>query len=95
MGFGARGSLKGNPLTNMHGFGNGMWVALTVVAVLSVAAVAWLSWRSERRERDVRRSYAAGRCARCGYDVRSTSGRCPECGDDLLAQAVAFWRDRA
>ena len=79
----------------MHGIGNGMWLALAVVALLSAAAVAWLSWRSEQREREVRRAYADGRCARCGYDVRSSSGRCPECGDDLLAQPVAFWRVRA
>jgi hypothetical protein len=79
----------------MGGLGTEFWLGSTAgVAFAALGGVAWLRLRSVRQERDLRRSYAAGGCARCGYDVRSTSGRCPECGDDLLAQAVAYWRDR-
>jgi hypothetical protein len=47
------------------------------VLAAAVVPVAWLStrWRNRRRL-----ALAAGRCARCGYDLRGTPERCPECG---------------
>lgn len=39
-----------------------------------------------RRQRRI----AAGRCVRCGYDLRASSGRCPECGTVVeLAKSAA------
>ena len=39
-----------------------------------------LPYRAVRRWRAARRKRLAGRCRRCGYDLRATPGRCPECG---------------
>ena len=46
-----------------------------MVGVLGVLPGVW--WR-RRRSRDGDR--VAGRCSKCGYDLRATPGRCPECG---------------
>lgn len=63
-------------------------VSLTVpnwaVALLFSVPLLWAIQGRWRRSRRV----SAGRCGRCGYDLRggSTTGRCPECGMAVLAQ---------
>jgi hypothetical protein len=59
--------------------------ALTAVlplAWLSLVTAGALRCRAESRRRH------AGRCIRCGYDLRATPGRCPECGQTPAAAAV-------
>ena len=47
----------------------------SVLLITGVPLALWLSARIRR----VRRR-AAGRCVRCGYDLRASPSRCPECG---------------
>jgi hypothetical protein len=48
------------------------WCLLVVAALLP--AGRFFGWRIGRHRRK------AGRCPRCGYDLRATPERCPECG---------------
>jgi len=47
----------------------------SVALLMALGPLAWLfsAGRQRRRRR-------AGRCQRCGYDLRATPDRCPECG---------------
>jgi hypothetical protein len=56
-------------------------VPLSLIAIYD----AWWLKAYLRRRRHRR----AGRCARCGYDVRFSNERCPECGHELPPRAVA------
>ncbi|MEZ0264115.1 MAG: hypothetical protein ACAI43_05265 [Phycisphaerae bacterium] len=54
------------------------FVAIPWWWVVAVGAIGPIAWRaSSIRARRWRR---AGRCAKCGYDLRGAPGACPECG---------------
>jgi hypothetical protein len=47
----------------------------------------YLSIRRWRREW---RRWRAGKCFRCGYDLRASENRCPECGETILPGSGAI-----
>jgi hypothetical protein len=70
-------TIVGNGLSGFLSY----WAALLVFSVLPCW---WLvAWQRHRR----RELILAGRCLRCGYDLRATPQRCPECG--LLVKPTA------
>lgn len=62
------------------------WMALIAFGALPLAYAAAAARRTAHARRH-RRRLAAGRCPKCGYDLRATPGRCPECG----AESAATW----
>jgi hypothetical protein len=58
------------------------------LAWLSLVTAGALRRRAESRRR------RAGRCTRCGYDLRATPGRCPECGQAPSAAQTPAGPDR-
>jgi uncharacterized OB-fold protein len=49
--------------------------AVYLALPLSILPATWFVKRLRQR-----RLAGAGRCAKCGYDLRASPGRCPECG---------------
>jgi hypothetical protein len=63
------------PPAALYGVAVPHWLVLLPAAALPVRHFAR---RRRTRLRDA--NLAAGKCGRCGYDLRGTPGRCPECG---------------
>jgi hypothetical protein len=57
-------------------------VCLMVARISAVPPLAWFvatCWTLNRQESRRR----AGRCVKCGYDLRASPRRCPECGKEV------------
>lgn len=58
------------------------WVIAALASPTPVTVFGEVLFRRRRR--------LAGRCERCGYDLRASAGRCPECGNPtVIARTVA------
>jgi CDP-diglyceride synthetase len=54
---------------------------LVVLLLVGCLAIQFIDqWVMENRTHRSAQWKLAGRCEKCGYDVRATAGRCPECG---------------
>jgi hypothetical protein len=62
-------------------FGLNDWFLVLLFGVLPAVQVI--------RRRAAARRFGAGRCRRCGYDLRATPDRCPECGEDAKSSVEA------
>ena len=49
-----------------------LWIPALLLSIAPLLGV--FRWRRARKRR------AAGRCVKCGYDLRASEGVCPECG---------------
>ena len=56
------------------------WVPTWAAILATITPAVVVGVTAVNRNRQDARATAAGRCRRCGYDLRASPDRCPECG---------------
>jgi uncharacterized OB-fold protein len=61
---------------------------IMLVGFMGAMGLAVVSAAKKYPERRAEARRAAGRCGKCGYDLRATPDRCPECGTSYVKQVA-------